>query len=105
MLAGALIPIGLAGGVSGLVTRRPPCAYTIQPPAEFVARHLEGISSVGPPEISLFPFGAQCHYLATATGETISSVLPIWPTAAIVGGIAILLISAVGVVVTARRTG
>jgi hypothetical protein len=103
LIGGALIPIGLAAGLLPLIGRRPPCAYSIRPPAEFEAAHLEGISSVGPPEISLFPFGAQCTYLAKATGETATSVLSLWPTAAILGGFTILLVSVAGVLATSRH--
>ena len=55
-----------------MLHRRTPCFASIRPPADFEERYLEGIGSVGP-EISVFPFGARCTYVASATGETVTS--------------------------------
>jgi len=81
-----------------LVTRdASACLYNITPPAEFVTRYQEGITATEE-TISLLPFGAQCSYVATSTGEATLSIVPLWPTLAVLGGLVGVAVGVIGLV-------
>jgi hypothetical protein len=103
LAGGALILVGLAGGLHPLIEGPiEACIYALSPPIEFVMLYQESIYSPGA-YVSWFPFGAQCTYVARATGETASSVISAWPTMALLAGALLLLVGAVGSVLTFRR--
>lgn len=103
LVGGFFVFIGIAGGLLPLLTRdSSACMYNITPPVEFATKYQEGIS-FGEAVVSAFPFGAQCSYVATSTGEIAFSVVPLWPTFAVLGGLALLLAGVGGVVLAYRR--
>lgn len=103
-IGGILILAGVVGAMAPLMTRdASACIYNIQPPADFTARYQEGITATGE-MISLLPFGAQCSYLAPSTGETALSVVPLWPTISVLGGVAGIALGATTLAVP-RRAG
>lgn len=103
VLLGAVFTlVGAAGALMPLVTRdASACLYNITPPAEFVAKYQEGITATEE-TISLLPFGAQCSYVATSTGETTLSIVPLWPTLAVLGGLAGVAVGVIGLVLSYR---
>ncbi|GAA0499409.1 hypothetical protein [Microbacterium aurantiacum] len=102
VIGGILILAGIVGALGPLITRdASACVNNVQPPADFTARHQEGITATGE-MISLFPFGAQCSYLAPSTGETALSVVPLWPTISVLGGVAGIALGATTLAVSRR---
>ncbi|MGZ0711327.1 hypothetical protein ACWPKO_23670 (plasmid) [Coraliomargarita sp. W4R53] len=98
LVGGFLVFVGTAGALLPLLTRdATACIYNITPPAEFVNKYHEGITS-GEAAVSAFPFGAQCTYVATSTGEIAFSIIPLWPTFAVLSGLATLLAGVGGLV-------
>ncbi len=103
LLGGFLTPIGTAGALSPLLTRdASPCVHNIAPPVDFSMTYHEGITS-GEAVVSLFPFGVQCTFVATSTGETAESFVPLWPTIAVLGGFAAILVGAAVLVLGYRN--
>jgi len=102
LLGASITLVGVAGGLMPLVTRdASACLYNITPPAEFVAKYQEGITATEE-TISLLPFGAQCSYFATSTGEVAVSIVPLWPTFALFFGLVGVAMGVLGLVVSYR---
>ncbi|MET2010157.1 hypothetical protein ABXJ56_01270 [Microbacterium chocolatum] len=102
VIGGILILAGVIGALAPLMTRdASACVYNIQPPADFTARYQEDITATGE-MISLFPFGAQCSYLARSTGETALSIVPLWPTMSVLGGVASIALGATSLTLSRR---
>ncbi|TQK20872.1 hypothetical protein FBY40_3417 [Microbacterium sp. SLBN-154] len=101
LFGAALIVLGVAAALMPLAGRdATACLHNITPPAEFVAKYQEGIAATGE-TISLLPLGAQCSYVATSTGETTLSIVPLWPTIAVLSGLAGIALGVTGLIVSA----
>jgi len=95
--------VGAAAVITGVVSGLLPfargsieaCALTISPPAEFTIRHAESVTSTGG-HVSWFPFGAQCTYATSQATEVAVSVVPLWPSIAIVLGAALMTLAVAG---------
>lgn len=87
LLGGAAILLGITGALLPLVTTdASACIYNLAPPDDFVAKYQEGITATAE-FVSLVPFGAQCSYVAKDTGETAVSIVPLWPSIAVLVGL------------------
>ena len=96
LLGAAAVITGVMGGL--LPFARGPieaCALTISPPGEFTIRYAESITSTGG-HVSWFPFGAQCTYATSQATEVAASVVPLWPSIAIVLGAALMRLAVAG---------
>lgn len=102
LLGSVLTVVGIAGALMPLASRdASACVHNITPPAEFVAKYQEGITATGE-TVSVLPFGAQCSYVATSTGETTLSIVPLWPTIAVLGGLVGIASGVAGLSVSSR---
>ena len=57
--------------------------------------HAESVTSTGG-HVSWFPFGAQCTYATSQATEVAVSVVPLWPSIAIVLGAALTTLAVAG---------
>lgn len=102
LLGGVLIAVGVAGALMPFASRdASACLHNITPPAEFVAKYQEGITATRE-TVSLLPFGAQCSYVATSTGESTISIVPLWPTIAVLGGLIGIALGVAGLIASSR---
>jgi len=104
LVGGSSVLAGCVGALGPLLTRdATPCIYRITPPADFVAKYQESIAPTAE-TFSPLPFGVQCAYVATSTGETALSIVPLWPTVASYGGLAAVVAGASGLVLFRAKT-